>query len=104
MGELKLELKDGGQWNRCERGLPFLGFVIYPDRIRMGRQARKRLGRKVSSLHKGRRQGEMSERELEQRGMALFAHAMHADDAAWRRALLARHELDLLEYDLRGDE
>jgi hypothetical protein len=29
LATLGLTLKDGGQWDRCERGIPFLGFVVH---------------------------------------------------------------------------
>ena len=83
---------DGGQWNACSRGLPFLGFVIYPDRVRLGRKARQRLGRKVKQLHRDWRDDRIDEDELQTRSLSLFAHARFADDAAWRAAMLERSE------------
>jgi hypothetical protein len=32
---LGLRVKDGGVLNRCETGVPWLGFVLYPDRTRL---------------------------------------------------------------------
>ena len=88
LDSLKLRLKNGGEWNRCEQGLPFLGFVIYPDRLRLGRQGRRRLRRKFRACEREWRDGTIDEATLEARTTALFAHARHADDLAWRRTVL----------------
>lgn len=89
LATLGLTLKHGGEWNRCERGIPFLGFVIYPDRLRLGRQGRKRLRRKTTAVEKRWETGEISEAELQSTGASLFAHAQTGSDSAWRRAVLA---------------
>ena len=38
------------QLNRCSLGVPFVGFTIYPDRIRVNRRGRKRVRRKMRNL------------------------------------------------------
>ena len=84
LDSLQLAMKNGGEWNRCERGLPFLGFIVYPDRLRLGKPGRRRLRHKQREMEKalaGRRIGEY---ELQQRGTALFAHACYGDDVGWR--------------------
>jgi hypothetical protein len=86
--ELKLEIKHGGEWNRCHQGLPFLGFIVYPDRIRLGRQARRRFRRKFRHLRRFARTGQISEAELQARLTSLFAHVETGDDLAWRKAVL----------------
>lgn len=96
---LHLEVKHGGEWNRCVRGVPFLGFVIYPDRVRVGRQARKRLRRKFRVIRKRFADAQMSEGEYQARCTSLFAHVRHADDLAWRLRLLYSDRGD----DCRGD-
>jgi hypothetical protein len=96
LGSLGLRAKHGGEWNRCERGVPFLGFVIYPDRLRVGRQGRKRLRRKLRALERDEQRGAIGERTLQDRGTSLFAHVTTASDSAWRRTVLSlgrgRHE------------
>ena len=83
-----LEIKDGGQWNRCSLGVPFLGFVVYPDRIRLGKQGRQRLRRKYRNANRNFVNGFVCEQEFQSVCTSLFAHAAHADDIVWRRALL----------------
>jgi len=85
---LDLRLKDGGQWNRCQRGIPFVGFVVYPDRLRLGRMGRQRLRRKFRKLASGWRAQRIGEAEFQNRATSLFAHAAFGDDLAWRRTVL----------------
>ena len=95
LASLGLELKHGGEWNRCNRGVPFLGFVVYPDRIRVGRPGRQRLRRKVRALEREWSKGAIHEGELQARGTSLFAHVATGDDTAWRRAVLLRGRIDV---------
>jgi len=88
---LGLEMKRGGEWNRCADGVPFLGFVVYPDRLRLGREGRKRLRRKFSALEKQRLVGQVNVAEASQRATSLLAHARLSDDVAWRRIVLGFH-------------
>lgn len=86
--ELGLTLKNDGEWNQCNHGLPFLGFVIYPNRIRLNRQGRKRLRRKyheIERLH----DNFGSEKEVQERLTSLFAHACMGNDVKWRATLVS---------------
>ena len=89
---LKLAAKDRGQWNRCRQGVPFLGFTIYPNRIRLNKQGRKRLSRKSRLLEIQFRDGKLSSLEYQSRLASLFAHAEFADDVKWRNAVLNRRQ------------
>jgi len=44
---LKLTLKDNVQLNRSARGIPFLGYRVYPGRLRLAPAARRRLAGKL---------------------------------------------------------
>jgi hypothetical protein len=90
--ELKLTIKHGGEWNRCQFGVPFLGFIIYPDRIRLGRQGRRRLRGKFATIRRQFDTGKLSEDDFQRRCTSLFAHAKFGDDVAWRRAVLSCSE------------
>ncbi len=81
------------QLNRCEMGLPFLGFVVYPNRLRLNRSGRKRLRGKIHRIERKFTAGEITELDLQQRSQSLFAHAAIADDIDWRREI-ARFTLD----------
>lgn len=88
LADLNLRLKHGGEWNRCHQGVPMLGFVVYPNRLRLGKAGRRRLRRKTKTLEKAWEKGHIDEETLQHRGQALWAHACHGDDAAWRRTVL----------------
>lgn len=85
---LGLEIKNHGILNRCELGVPYLGFVIYPDRTRLNRPGRARLRRRMKSSEREYALGKIDEAELQAKGSALFAHAQYSDDVAWRRTIL----------------
>jgi hypothetical protein len=80
-----LRLKNGGVINRCDTGVPWLGFVVYPDRLRLNRLGRRRLRRRLKDLERGWEDGEIGELELQSRSESLFAHARVGDDLGWRR-------------------
>lgn len=94
LSRLKLAIKHDGEWNQSERGIPFLGFIIYPNRVRLGKAGRKRLRVKTRTLQKQWFKGEIGEAELQARGQSLFAHAKWGDDAAWRLSMLRTVPLD----------
>lgn len=104
LNELELDLKNGGEWNRCSAGIPFLGFVVYPNRIRLGKAGRKRLRCKTRVLQRRWKSGEVSDKELQSKGDALFAHARWGDDAAWRRAALATWEFSKYSGEMQEAE
>lgn len=87
--DLHLDIKNHGEWNQCEHGLPFLGFVIYPDRMRLGRQGRRRLRGKMRTLRRQFSREQISEIEFQSRCTSLFSHAQTADDVNWRRTVLS---------------
>ena len=91
-----LELKHGGEINRCEQGIPFLGFVIYPRRMRLNRQGRIRLRRRLRRYERDDSRGALAPADFQQRATALFAWAAAGDDLNWRRAVcsLSRFERD----------
>jgi len=90
LADLGLAMKHDGEWNRCERGVPFLGFVLYPGRVRLNAKGRCRLRRRLVALEGAWKAGNVSDSELQTRVASMFAHAAHGDDLAWRRDLVAR--------------
>ena len=87
---LGLRIKNGGVLNRAALGLPCLGFVIYPDRVRLNQPGRQRLIRRLKTLEHEWETSDITERELQARGEALFAHARFGDDLAWRQMVCRR--------------
>ena len=94
LAQLELEAKNGGEWNRAAQGIPWLGFTVYPDRVRVNPNGRRRLRRKLFTLTRHYCEGRLDEYDFQARAQALFAHAKHADDANWRRGVLARYDTE----------
>ena len=92
LADMGLVLKNGGEWNRCSNGIPFLGFTIYPDRLRLNRSGKRRLRKKMVRLRRGWEHGECTERQAAAKAQSLFAHASVGDDKNWRREALRWHD------------
>ena len=91
--QLQLRAKNGGDWNRASQGIPWLGFTVYPDRVRLNPNGRRRLRRKLKSLRRNFHHGYLNEFDYQNRAESLLAHAQHADDSNWRRAMLAATDI-----------
>lgn len=80
---LGLSIKQGGVINHAAQGVPWLGFTLYPDRVRLNAPGRRRLRRRLRQLERA----DPPPLELQSRTTSLFAHARQADDVAWRRVV-----------------
>ena len=87
-GKLRLEIKHGGELNRTEKGIPFLGHVIFPSMVRLNSRSEHRLRRKFRRLEKTAESGVLSERDVQERGGSIFAAALFADSLRLRRNLI----------------
>lgn len=88
--ELQLDLKDNVQLNRSARGVPFLGFRIFPRRLTLGPHARRRFARKVCGYEKEYLEGNWSEADLQRHAGALLSYVGFADTLQLRRDIVAR--------------
>lgn len=86
--KMSLQIKHGGEWNACRYGVPFLGFVIYPDRLRLGREGRRRLRRRLSELRRAFQAGDLNDLQYQRQITSLMSHDLVADDEQWRRSVL----------------
>jgi hypothetical protein len=93
LGGLDLTAKFGGEWNRASQGIPWLGFTVYPDRVRLNPNGRRRLRRKLKTLRSNYCHGQLTEFDYQCRAESLLAHAKHADDINWRRSMLAATDI-----------
>ncbi|MEO0653029.1 MAG: reverse transcriptase domain-containing protein, partial [Planctomycetota bacterium] len=59
-----LQAKAGGVLNRSALGVPWLGFTVYPDRIRLNPSGRRRLRRKLRSAEREYERGLVSTETL----------------------------------------
>ena len=88
---LSLELKANTQINRCGKGIPFLGFIVYPGKIRLSANSRKRFIRKFRSYEHKMITGEWEEITVARHVTALVAFTKTADAKAFRRSVIQRY-------------
>jgi RNA-directed DNA polymerase len=86
--ELKLDLKDNVQLNRCARGLPFLGYRVFSNRLSLGPRARRRFSRKLRGYEQEWLTGTWSEADLARHMEALLSYVRFADTLGLRRRIV----------------
>ena len=86
--DLKLELKDNVQVNRSARGLPFLGYRVFADRLMLGPRARRRFGRRLRGYEQEWVSGAWSETDLARHMEALLSYVRFSDSVALRRHIV----------------
>ncbi|HMO40055.1 MAG TPA: reverse transcriptase domain-containing protein [Saprospiraceae bacterium] len=85
--QLKLELKPFCR-NKNTAGLPFLGYLLYPDRTRLAQRSRKRFIEKIKEYGRLLQKGEWSQKEYQRHIEPLTAFTLHADTKVFRQKLL----------------
>jgi hypothetical protein len=88
--ELHLELKPNMIINRTELGMDFLGYRIFPDKVRLARRSKVRFARKFRRYEQAYLRGEWAELQLQQRVQALLSFVMPADSRDYRLHVLKR--------------
>jgi retron-type reverse transcriptase len=88
--ELALDLKDNIQVNRSVRGVPFLGYRVFPHRLALGPQARRRFARKLRGYEQEWLDGNWSEAALARHMEALLSYVRFADTLKLRRDIVRR--------------
>lgn len=83
LGALKPELL-----NHTSRGLPFLGYQIFPNRIRLTQQSKQRFIKKMNYLDAQYQSGEWSENTCQRRGLPLFAFISHGNTLELRKSVI----------------
>jgi hypothetical protein len=83
--ELRLTLKANIQLNRTERGIPFLGFRVFPAHIRLLPEGKKRFSARYREYERRYCDGTWSARELARRFDGLYAYARYSDCLPFRR-------------------
>jgi hypothetical protein len=81
--ELHLELHEPVV-NRTGFGIPFLGYVVFPDRLRLNLRSRRRFCQKMDRLNESFLLGIIDEREYSMRASCLYAFIDKADTADFR--------------------
>ncbi|MBT3193722.1 MAG: reverse transcriptase [Verrucomicrobia bacterium] len=89
--ELKLDLKDNVQLNRCTRGLPFLGYRVFSNRLVLGPRARRRFALKLRGYEQEWLTGTWSEADLARHMEALLSYVRFADTLELRKWIVAQY-------------
>lgn len=74
--------------NQSGRGLSFLGYRIFPDRVMLHQNSKRRFVRKYREIEQNRNAGIWDEAYCQQKVLPLLAFVRHADTLAWRKKLL----------------
>lgn len=88
--ERALTVKNGGELNRVDRGIPFVGFVVYPERMRLHSRVARRYSRRLKQLKRDYRVGLYGAMEVQQRATALVAATHVANAESFRRSVEQR--------------
>lgn len=75
-------------------GIPFLGFRVYPELIRLNQRTRRRFLRQVRLLERAHARGAVAIQDLRNRSESLFAHVTHADSLGLRRRAVRASIID----------
>jgi RNA-directed DNA polymerase len=89
---LKLELKQFCL-NKNTAGLPFLGYLLYPDRTRLAQKSRKRFIQKSREYGRLLQEGKWSQKEYQRHIEPLTAFTLHADAKAFRQKVFLLAEV-----------
>lgn len=89
--ELNLQLKPVCI-NALTRGLPFLGYVVFTDAIRLSRSSKKRFISKLKFNTSQLTKGIWSQADFSKRTTPLIAFTQHAHSASLRRSVLCKLE------------
>ena len=69
-------------------GIPFLGFRVWPNLVRLDRRSLRRLRRKLRSAEQAYMNGRIEMDQLTNTTASVFAHVAHADTLCLRRKLI----------------
>jgi retron-type reverse transcriptase len=81
--QLQLELKPFCL-NKTHFGLPFLGYVVYQDNLRLNTNSKQRFKRKLSTYHEKLASSKWTEKEFQRRVLPLLAFTQKAESKPFR--------------------
>jgi RNA-directed DNA polymerase len=84
---LNLQLKKGGQINRTDKGIGFLGSVVYPGFMKISSSAKKRISARIKQYEKKYTSNAMDAVDLQERVTAVWAGLYHVKSYGWRKNL-----------------
>jgi len=86
--ELGLKLKSNKQLNRSCKGIPFLGYRVFPGKVQLSPRSKKRFIHKFRNYEKKQQHCEWSIDELVLRMGPLIEFTKHADAFNLRRNII----------------
>lgn len=86
---LMVELKPA-LLNRCDRALPFCGYLLFPHYTQLSPRSRQRYFQKMQELDAQYHSGALNEGCCQRRALPLVAFTRHADALVFRKKVLAR--------------
>ena len=84
---LRLELKPACL-NRCDRGMTFLGYRVFPDRLGLAKRSRLRFRNKLRRYHENYQTGQWTEQETGRRVESLLAFVRRAGCWEFRQRVM----------------
>ncbi len=85
--ELKLDVKPICM-NTIDKGLPFLGYVLFRNGIRLNKNSKKRFARKIVDYQSKVLEGDWSQKDFADHAEPLIAFTQHANAKSLRRIML----------------
>jgi hypothetical protein len=73
--------------NQTEKGCPFLGFLLYPDRINLALRSRTRFIKKIRMYDLNLKTGAWSETEYQNHVLPLLSFVKHANSKEFRKQI-----------------
>ena len=74
--------------NKTVRGLPFLGYLLFPYKTRLTRQSQRRFIRKIKYVEEQYHSGAWSEARCQRHALPLLAFLQHADAKRFQKKII----------------
>ncbi len=78
--------------NSVERGLPFLGYLLFPNYIKLASRSRKRFTKKINQYFMNLEKGIWSQTNFQQSCLPLLAFVNHAQSRGFRKNIFDKIE------------
>lgn len=83
--------------NKSRRGLPFLGYLVFPYNVKLAKRSKRRFIKKISEIEEQYHSGAWSEAECQRKGLSLLAFTNHANAVNWRKKVWVQNLRDLIK-------
>jgi retron-type reverse transcriptase len=93
LADLRLTIHPGAHPRPVTEGIPFLGFVVFPDRRRLKRRKGIYYQRQLRTLIEGYRQGIVRRQRIDASVRGWINHVRYANTVGLRKSIFRRHTL-----------